>query len=354
MLAAKQVAAADLPVWTGGPAPFLPVAFATSAAVVAGTKYAVVIHNNGASPSLNAGVSNSNPYAAGSMHLALSSPPSSAWNDQAAFDIAFKTYVLPFDPACDADGVKAGFNVIKGTDGADTLVGANGPDLIYGFGGNDVIKGRGGNDLICAGDGNDTVVAGDGADLVFGGAGNDTLRGNAGNDRLRGGAGNDLLVGGGGENLILGGTGHDTLYGGAGDDVLLGGDGDDDLMGRGGNDVLVGGAGRDIMDGGVGRDLLIGGANEDRLHGGTDDDILIGGYTAHDGDLGALDAIMTIWGSAASFESRGASLTGSGGLLVPEATVFYDNAADHVIGSAGRDLAFADTSNNFVGVKDTI
>ncbi|MBA3485549.1 MAG: hypothetical protein H0T51_27460, partial [Pirellulales bacterium] len=171
---------------------------------------------------------------------------------------------------------------------------------------------------------------------------------------IDGGAGNDLLVGGGGENLILGGTGHDTLYGGAGDDVLLGGDGDDDLMGRGGNDVLVGGAGRDIMDGGVGRDLLIGGANEDRLHGGTDDDILIGGYTAHDGDLGALDAIMTIWGSAASFESRGASLTGSGGLLVPEATVFDDNAADHVIGSAGRDLAFADTSNNFVGVKDTI
>jgi Ca2+-binding RTX toxin-like protein len=171
---------------------------------------------------------------------------------------------------------------------------------------------------------------------------------------IDGGAGNDLLVGGGGENLIIGGTGHDTLYGGSGDDVLLGGDGDDDLMGHAGNDVLIGGAGRDILDGGVGRDLLVGGVNEDRLHGGTDDDILIGGYTAHDGDLAALDAIMTIWGSSASFSSRVASLTSPGGLLVPELTVFDDNAADHVIGAAGRDLAFADTSKSFDGVKDTI
>ena len=171
---------------------------------------------------------------------------------------------------------------------------------------------------------------------------------------IDGGAGNDLLTGGGGENLILGGTGHDTLYGGSGDDMLLGGDGDDDLMGRAGNDVLIGGAGRDILDGGVGRDLLVGGVNEDRLHGGTDDDILIGGYTSHDGDLAALDAIMSIWGSSASFNSRVASLTSPGGLLVPELTVFDDNAADHVIGAAGRDLAFADTSKSFDGVKDTI
>jgi hypothetical protein len=98
----------------------------------------------------------------------------------------------------------------------------------------------------------------------------------------------------------------------------------------------------------------VGGVNEDRLHGGTDDDILIGGYTTHDGDLAALDAIMSIWGSSDSFNGRVASLTSPGGLLVPELTVFDDNAADHVIGAAGRDLAFADTSKNFDGVKDTI
>jgi Ca2+-binding RTX toxin-like protein len=136
--------------------------------------------------------------------------------------------------------------------------------------------------------------------------------------------------------------------------MLLGGDGDDDLFGAGGEDVLLGGAGRDILDGGSDRDLLIGGLNEDRLQGGTDDDILIGGYTAHDADLAKLDAIMAIWGSADSFNARVATLTSPGGLLVAGETVFDDDAADHIIGAAGRDLAFADTTKNWDGVKDTI
>ncbi len=161
---------------------------------------------------------------------------------------------------------------------------------------------------------------------------------------IDGGAGNDLLTGGGARSVIIGGTGNDILYGGAGNDILLGGDGNDDLFGGDGNDVLVGGNGNDILNGGNGRDVLIGSQDEDCLDGGTDDDILIGGVTVHDNDVAALDAIMNIWGSSASFSSRVASLTASGGLLQAGVAVFDDDDADVLVGNAGRDLYFGDNN----------
>jgi Ca2+-binding RTX toxin-like protein len=168
-----------------------------------------------------------------------------------------------------------------------------------------------------------------------------------------GGSGNDLLMGGGGTNLILGGNGHDVLKGDGSNDVLLGGDGNDDLFGYGGNDVLVGGNGNDLLFGGAGRDLLIGSQDEDRLESGNDEDILIGGYTSHDNNLAALDAVMAVWTSAASFSSRVATLTGSGGLLQAGVTVFDDDDDDTIIGGAGRDLIFGDT-NPWDGAIDSI
>jgi uncharacterized delta-60 repeat protein len=170
---------------------------------------------------------------------------------------------------------------------------------------------------------------------------------------IDGGAGNDLLTGGGGADAIYGGIGHDVLHGGAGDDALFGGDGNDDMFGGSGNDALVGGNGNDILDGGTDRDLLIGSQNEDTLKGGGDDDILIGGYTSHDNNIAALDAIMAIWGSAASFSSRVATLTSSGGLLQANVTVFDDDDDDHIMGNAGRDLIFADTYA-WDGALDTV
>jgi Ca2+-binding RTX toxin-like protein len=168
-----------------------------------------------------------------------------------------------------------------------------------------------------------------------------------------GGAGNDLLVGGGGRSVLIGGLGNDILWGGAGDDVLLGGDGNDDLFGSGGNDALVGGVGNDIVTGGTGRDLLIGSQNEDLLAGGNDEDILIGGCTIHDSDVDALDAIMAIWGGVGGFDSRRLALTDSGGLLQSGA-VFDDNALDIILGGAGRDLVFGDTSPVGDGVIDIL
>jgi Ca2+-binding RTX toxin-like protein len=171
---------------------------------------------------------------------------------------------------------------------------------------------------------------------------------------IDGGDGNDFLAGGGGPSTLIGGLGNDILWGAAGDDTLLGGDGNDDLFGGGGNDALVGGFGNDIVTGGSGRDIVIGSQNQDALVGGGGEDILIGGYTAHDNNIAALDNIMAIWGSAASFDSRVATLTSSGGLLQAGVAVFDDDALDLILGGAGRDLVFGDTNPAGDGVIDLL
>ena len=168
------------------------------------------------------------------------------------------------------------------------------------------------------------------------------------------GGGNDLITSGSGNDLLMGGPGSDMLYGESGDDVLLGGTGNDDLLGGNGNDALVGGDGEDVLYGGLGRDLIIGSQHDDYLNGGTDEDILIGGFTIHDENVAALDAVMAIWGSAASFTSRVATLTGSGGMLQAGVAVFDDDDGDIIISGAGRDLVFGDTSPAGDGVTDLL
>jgi Ca2+-binding RTX toxin-like protein len=160
---------------------------------------------------------------------------------------------------------------------------------------------------------------------------------------IDGGDGNDLLQGGGGTNLIIGGAGNDVLSGAGGNDILLGGDGNDDLIGGSGDDVLVGGDGCDILLGGTGNDLIIGSDDNDLLVGGGGEDILIGGVTIHDNDVAALDAVMAVWTSSASFNSRVNTLTSTGGLLEAGVAVFDDDDLDILIGGAGRDLVFGDT-----------
>lgn len=170
---------------------------------------------------------------------------------------------------------------------------------------------------------------------------------------IDGGAGNDLLVGGGGRSVFFGGEGNDFLFGGAGNDVLMGGSGNDQVFGGGGNDAVAGGEGSDIVEGGAGLDLLVGGQNSDLVAGGNGEDILVGGYTINDDNVAALDAIMAIWTSGTSFNSRVATLTGSGGLLEAGEAVFDDDSFDILIGGAGRDLVFGDT-NPFDGALDLI
>ncbi len=76
--------------------------------------------------------------------------------------------------------------VIRGTDGADTLIGTDRNDNIYGYAGNDVIYGGAGSDNLFGNAGDDTLHGGDGDDLIVGGHG-------AGSDQLHGGAGADIF-----------------------------------------------------------------------------------------------------------------------------------------------------------------
>jgi hypothetical protein len=78
------------------------------------------------------------------------------------------------------------------------------------------------------------------------------------------------------------------------------------------------------------------------LNGGNDEDILVG--AVHDNDLVALDVIMAIWRSAATFDSRVVTRSGAGGLLRAGETVFDDNDRDTMNGGTGRDLVFGETS----------
>jgi Ca2+-binding RTX toxin-like protein len=57
---------------------------------------------------------------------------------------------------------------------------------------------------------------------------------------------------------------------------------------------------------------LIGGVGADRIVGNAADDILIAGFTAHDGDMTALCAIMDEWTSDREFAARRANINGCG------------------------------------------
>lgn len=74
------------------------------------------------------------------------------------------------------------YNLIEGTNGADTLVGTDGNDLIRGRKGGDHLDGGKGDDLLRGGQDNDTLLGGNGNDILIGGAGADYLEGGLGAD----------------------------------------------------------------------------------------------------------------------------------------------------------------------------
>jgi Ca2+-binding RTX toxin-like protein len=152
------------------------------------------------------------------------------------------------------DNTVAGFEIVKGGSGGDTISGTWGNETLTGGAGDDRIDGRGGNDSLEGGMGNDTLADGAGQDTVSGGRGNDVILAEADGD-------DDVYDGGEGCNTLdyssseegitvdftegtASGTdigsdtfcGIDTVVGGSGDDsfvigqqpvVLEGGDGDD-------------------------------------------------------------------------------------------------------------------------------
>jgi Ca2+-binding RTX toxin-like protein len=216
-----------------------------------------------------------------------------------------------------------GTDVVRGGAGADSLDGgAEGGDVLSYAGATagvtvDLLRGEGsGGDA--AGDtlaGFEVVQGGAGADSLVGGGGDDTLRGGAGADTLLGGGGDDRLVGAEGPgatpsdgvNRLVGGIGDDayivagaddivveqeaggadTVFAGTGftlaaevEDLVLLATGAADGTGNALANQLLGGAGANLLRGLAGRDMVLGGGGDDTLDGGAGADTLTGGAGA--------------------------------------------------------------------------
>ena len=137
--------------------------------------------------------------------------------------------------------VLSGFNQIRGSNFADTLLGSDRTDFgetFEGRDGNDFIDGKGGFDTLRY----DTATGGVTANLALGAA-------------LGAGVGSDTF-----QNIeaLRGSTFNDVFTGDAFNNTLDGQAGDDSLLGAGGADTLLGGAGNDTLDGGVRLDTING------------------------------------------------------------------------------------------------
>lgn len=166
------------------------------------------------------------------------------------------------------DNTVAGFEIVKGGSGGDTISGTGGNETLTGGAGDDRIDGRGGNDSLDGGSGTDTldlsqIGCGVGVDLAHGTANGSEI----GNDVV---TEFEVVSGGSGSDTISGSAGNETLSGGAGDDRISGRDGDDSLEGGTGNDTLADGAGQDTVSGGRGNDVILAEADGD-------DDVYDGG-----------------------------------------------------------------------------
>ncbi|BEV70593.1 hypothetical protein THUN1379_00750 [Paludibacterium sp. THUN1379] len=114
-----------------------------------------------------------------------------------------------------------------------------------------------GEDIVLHGPQTAPVTGESGHFIRFANAGQSALlKGGEGADTLMGYVRDDVLYGQGGADVLLGLEGHDQLYGGQGNDTLFGAEGNDQLWGGDGEDVLVGGNGNDVLTGGSGRDIF--------------------------------------------------------------------------------------------------
>jgi hypothetical protein len=93
------LASASVPASAVSPSPgaYVPISFTPSAAVVAGTQYAIVAYSSAAAPNFYGwSTSFANLYAGGNGFFTSNSPPSGSWNSLQSFlDFTFTTYVAP-------------------------------------------------------------------------------------------------------------------------------------------------------------------------------------------------------------------------------------------------------------------
>jgi Ca2+-binding RTX toxin-like protein len=137
-------------------------------------------------------------------------------------------------------------NEISGGDGDDRIDGRGGDDTLDGGAGTDTLafgqlqagvtvdlrdetsKGDGADtvrsfEIVRGTDHADTIHGDDRANTLFGALGQDEVFGHAGRDDVKGNGGNDLLDGQRGDDSVFGGSGKDQLSGGDGEDFCKGG-----------------------------------------------------------------------------------------------------------------------------------
>lgn len=164
-----------------------------------------------------------------------------------------------------------------GGSGSDSIFGGGGSDSLVGAWGSDLLEGASGSDTLLGEKGGDTLFGGQNNDYLYGGDGKDFLDGNKDDDEVYGGKGDDSVSGDKGADILHGGQNNDSLFGGDGNDTMFGGKDDDDLFGGKGFDEINGGAGKDTLSGDNGNDTLFGGYGDDTLFGGSGSDVLTGG-----------------------------------------------------------------------------
>jgi Ca2+-binding RTX toxin-like protein len=158
-----------------------------------------------------------------------------------------------------ADNDAAGTGVImKGAQGANTVLGGSAADNITTYAGNDLITT---DDSIGIVDGNDTVDAGNGNNTVNSGIGNDSITSGTGNDVINANNGNNIVNAGDGNNSVTSGTGIDTITTGTGNDTISSGSNNDSISSGAGNDLITIGLGEHTINAGTGDDTVVAGAN---------------------------------------------------------------------------------------------
>jgi len=177
--------------------------------------------------------------------------------------------------------------------------------VLGGTAGNDIIRSSEGDDTVYGDAGNDRLDGGDGNDFVLGGAGDDILTDTGGDDNMQGGDGNDVIQGGNGLNLVLGGFGSDFIITGEDSSEAFGGPGNDFILGSKANEQDMGNEGDDWLEAGTadgapgdnfdplgndpiaGNDVYIGRGENDKFNAEGGDDIMVGSTGLGDRYIGA-------------------------------------------------------------------
>jgi Ca2+-binding RTX toxin-like protein len=262
-----------------------------------------------------------------------------------------------------------GYQDVKGTRFADTLIGNALANNLTGNGGDDLLDGRQGNDTLLGGRGRDTYIIDGPSDTIIELAdqGIDLVRSSisytlgANLERLEfqqvsknlNGTGNDL------DNKIVGNADINVLNGKAGNDKLRGGAGNDTLKGELGNDTLDGGKGYDVLVGDIGDDRFYYSTGVDFVGAAIGVDVLTD-FSRVAGNTDKVVLNRSTFKAGTSFASVATdtlAATSTAHITFSTATgrLFYNqNGVGAGLGTGGQFATFSDINGNPISGANTL